>query len=916
MYRLLSSFFVVFLVLSSFNVSQAAPQISQSQLEMFKKLPKSQQEALAKKYGVDIDTILSPGQNKDQGTKEFDYTPHQKQTEQESETSLFPEDDYYKPEELELKRFGEEFFQPDISNITTATVQSSPNDYLISIGDELSITLFGKQNEQHSVVVDNNGSVVVPSLEPINVIGLSLAEVKELVAQQVETQLIGVKSLVSISQLQPIKVYISGEVVKPGPYVLPPLSTISTAISFAGGISEVGSYREVSVKRNGELVAEFDLYDLLVEGSNADDITLRTGDVVLVPTVKKLVNVEGSIKREAIYELSSGETLADAIAYAGGFSHQAYTDSIRIHSSSGSGSKVIKNVARKNLGKFELADGDQVFVPEKTDKASNSIYLIGASSRPGQYQWYEGIRLSDLLGDPNISLLPNADLNYGLVVRSQDNGNVVIKQFSPINILDSDEQNHELKPHDQVVIFSSFELKQQELAQLRKKALTKQELKNLQNRLRWDEYKQYKFEQYTAKKEQATFGEELEVTSKKLSKQDLEVFVTNKYPIYLSSLQEDVNEFNSVDEAKEFIENELTVFSRSKLLSPILDKLATQGGQGQPASIVEISGSVKYPGLYPISESATVKDVVKAAGGLLEGTYLEQAEITRIQTAGKVNVENVTFSLKSALSSKASDYELQGRDYINIFKAPNWQENQVVELVGEVLLPGKYTIKRGETLKSVIERAGGFTEYAQPNAAVFTRESLKEQEQKYLQDLSEALRREVITNNLNTSDSILSTGSEGLNDLIQQLSETEAVGRLIIDLDEVMSGDTRLVLENMDTLYVPTERQSVNVIGEVYVATSHLFKPGYGIDEYINLSGGYKDKAAMEKVYVIKANGQVVVPEQKSWFSKGGAEEQIAAGDTIVVPLDSAYKDNLTLWTQVTQIVYQLGVAVAAVGSL
>lgn len=268
------------------------------------------------------------------------------------------------------------------------------------------------------------------------------------------------------------------------------------------------------------------------------------------------------------------------------------------------------------------------------------------------------------------------------------------------------------------------------------------------------------------------------------------------------------------------------------------------------------------------------------------------------------------------MSSKASDYELQGRDYINIFKAPNWQENQVVELVGEVLLPGKYTIKRGETLKSVIERAGGFTEYAQPNAAVFTRESLKEQEQKYLQDLSEALRREVITNNLNTSDSILSTGSEGLNDLIQQLSETEAVGRLIIDLDEVMSGDTRLVLENMDTLYVPTERQSVNVIGEVYVATSHLFKPGYGIDEYINLSGGYKDKAAMEKVYVIKANGQVVVPEQKSWFSKGGAEEQIAAGDTIVVPLDSAYKDNLTLWTQVTQIVYQLGVAVAAVGSL
>ncbi len=916
MYRVLSKVFILaVLFFSAVDVASAPPQISQSQLEMFKKLPKSQQEALARKYGVDVNTLLSSGSASQSQVDTPEYQPFtQELPTHESAGALFPEDEYYKPEDNVQTRYGSDFFQSELNNMMTAQVQSAPASYLLSAGDELSVVLYGEQNEEFALEVLPNGSIMVPGIGPLQVSGLTLEEVKKRVAQQAENKFIGVQTLVSLSKVQPVKVYVTGEVVKPGPYLLPPLSTISTAVSFAGGVSDVGSFRSISLKRQGEQVGKFDLYDLLLAGSNLGDITLKTGDVILVPTASKLVSVQGGVKREAIYELQEKESLVDAIAFAGGFSANAYTSSLKVSTYAGQGQRSVQNVDFSQKKNMLLNDGDEVYVPKKAKESKNSVYLIGAVARPGEYQWFNGMRLSDVLGELPSALLPNADINYALIVHTDSSGLKRVSQFSPRELHQS-QADEQLNAGDRIVVFSNYELKSQELSQLRKKALTQDELRELGNRLRWSEYKQFKFEEYTDSS--SDLGADIEQAT--LSNQNGEkkdVFVTNTYPIFIKSLQDEIKELQ-LEEQKRRIEAELAVFSRSKLLAPILNDLSNQGSGGKPALIVEVSGNVRFPGLYPIEEGALVADIIAAAGGLLEGSYLKQAEITRIDLADKIDVRNLTVPLDEALSEQGrSDYTLEGRDYINIFKAPNWQESQVIELVGEVLLPGKYTIRRGETLKSVIERAGGFTEYAAIDAAIFTRESLKEQEQKYLKDLSDSLRREVITNNLNASDSLLTSGAGGLNKLIDQLSETEAVGRLIIDIDSVMGNEINLVLEDKDTLYIPTERQSVNVIGEVYVATSHLHKQGLDIEDYINLSGGLKDKAAAEKVYVIKANGQVVVPNKGSWFAVSNDDGVIDAGDTIVVPLDSTYTDNLTLWSQVTQIIYQLGVAVAAIGSL
>lgn len=897
--------------LTAMNV-EAAPNISPSQLEMFKKLPKAQQEALAKRYGIDLNMLNNQQADNASQSTTNEYQPYQ--LEEEETVSPFPEDEFFQPEDNQLARFGENFFETDSFNYANPSAQSAPLDYVVSVGDTLQVTLYGNETEQFEVTVNSDGLIIVPGLSPLSVVGLSLQEVKQLVSDVVGKEVIGQNALVSISNLQPIKVFVTGEVIKPGPYVLPPLSTATTAISFAGGISEVGGYRNIQVKRSGNAIATFDLYDLLVEGSSVGDATLKTGDVVLVPTANKVVSIDGAVRRPGIYELAPNETLTHLVKLAGGVNTEAYVERVSLETFSASQSKQVLGINLKDKQAISLSDGDKVFIPKKPSEAKDTVYLLGAVNRPGEYQWYKGLKLSEVVANLDIDLLPITDLSYALIISENDKAQITVKQFIPTEIYNKDV---ELAKGDQVVFFSRYELRSQEQEQLRRYAYTEQELIEEINRLDWASFQQKRFEQYIA--DEGTFEDDLAKAqqAKKRAKESFQFSVSNEFPIYLTSLVAETEEL-SKEEVEAKINKNVSTFSRSRMLSPILKLLAKQHHFGNVAQIVEVSGNVKYPGLYPISADTQVKDIIYAAGGILEGTYMTHAEVTRLVEAQGVDVENISFSLAGALQgTKEDNINLRGRDYINVFKSPNWKENQVVELIGEVLLPGRYTIKRGETLKSVIERAGGFTEQADPSAAVFTRESLKEQEEKYLKDLSESLKQEILTNNLNSSDSILSNGADGIGELIDQLSETEAVGRLIIDLDEVIAGSSNLVLENKDKLYIPTQRQSVNVIGEVYVATSHLFKNDLDISDYINLSGGYKDKAAMEKVYVIKANGKVIVPEaSSSWFAVNTQRSNIEPGDTIVVPLDSTYKDNLTLWTQVTQIIYQLGVAVAAVGSL
>ena len=258
---------------------------------------------------------------------------------------------------------------------------------------------------------------------------------------------------------------------------------------------------------------------------------------------------------------------------------------------------------------------------------------------------------------------------------------------------------------------------------------------------------------------------------------------------------------------------------------------------------------------------------------------------------------------------------LKSKDRINIHHIPAWQENHIVELKGEFRFPGKYTIRRGETLGQLIERVGGFTDFANINASLFTRAKLKQMELENLIKVSESLRMEIASKSLASRDGT-SINYEQVRSLLADLTRVKPIGRLVVDIPKIIENkELDLLLENGDILMVPTIQNSINVIGQVQVATSHIYQTDLDAFDYIELSGGFKTQADEDKIYIIKANGRIEIPNNgDSWFASHS--RQLEPGDTVVVPLDSAYMDNITLWQTATQILYQISVAVAAVSRL
>jgi len=755
-----------------------------------------------------------------------------------------------------------------------------PDTYIVGPGDQLKINFYGKESDSFDVTIDREGRISIPDLSPVEVAGLTFAEIKELIKVKVEQEVIGVKAFVSLGQLRSMRILVLGEAYKPGSYSVSSLTTVSHALFVSGGVSEIASLRNIQVKRAGKTVANFDLYDLLINGDSSNDIVLKPGDVVFVPPVGAQVTVEGLVKRPAIFELKKGETAKQLLTMAGGLKPGAYAKNAVVERFNFDRKEVLSVDFTKPQINYIPQDGDRVRFNSVSSQYQNSISLIGAVVRPGNYQWHQGKRISDVLKSVRGDLLPQADLSYGLVIREINiNGDIEAHQFDVAQaIIKNPENNLALKANDKIIVFSRFEEKEAEKSALANMALSQEQQEQQLKAEQWHKYQQKEFEKYIG-----------------------------------LTLNNTILESESESESES---DTYALFSRHNLLASFLAKLKQQATIEQAVQVVEISGNVTFPGVYPLVVGGEVRDLVTAAGGLLESAYVKQAEITRIVASDSSKIEHLRLNLESAMRGDLqSNIKLQSKDSINVFAIPNWQENVKVELKGELRFPGTYTIRRGETLTELLERAGGFSDFAEQKAAIFTRASIKEQEQQQLARLSTELRRDIASKSFQNSVSSNSLSYDEMNKLLNDLANVEAVGRLVIDLPLIVENKQNLVLQDGDVLYVPSKRDSISVIGEVNYSTSHLYKAGVSVDDYIALSGGLKERANEDSIYIIKANGSVKIPNKGGWFAVNNSE-QLEPGDTIVIPMDASHMDKLTLWSTATQILYQLGVAVAAIGSL
>ena len=405
-----------------------------------------------------------------------------------------------------------------------------------------------------------------------------------------------------------------------------------------------------------------------------------------------------------------------------------------------------------------------------------------------------------------------------------------------------------------------------------------------------------------------------------------------------ADLQRALNSRGSAADPELRPRDEIIVFnlssSRERILEPIIRDLELQANPDSPEQIVSIDGRVKAPGRYPLEPAMHVSDLIRAGGSLEAAAYRGQAELTRYQVVDgdARQTELIPVNLAAIWrGDTAADLQLKPYDVLVIKPIAMWMEPGNIELKGEVRFPGTYPIHQGETLSSVLQRAGGLTPSAFAEGAVFIREELKKREQDQLEILATrlqsdlaALSLEVVASGAAAPNATAGAGNASQSliigqQLIGQLRDTKPVGRLVINVDRIMKGNQGapgdVLVREGDKLLIPKQTQEITILGEVQSPTSHVYLAGLTRDDYIARSGGTTQKADRKRIYVVRANGDVISGQRSGWFRRSQSVE-MRPGDTIVVPLDTERVRALPIWQAVTTIIYNLAIGLLAVNSV
>ncbi|MGD0074013.1 MAG: SLBB domain-containing protein [Candidatus Binataceae bacterium] len=300
-----------------------------------------------------------------------------------------------------LTQFGYSLFTSSSTMSTFAPVDNVPvgNDYIIGPGDELDVLMWGRLNRKTALTVKRDGTVLIDEIGPVQVAGLTFAQAKQVIESRVG-QITGVQVDVTMGQLRTIQVYVYGEVARPGAYTVSSLSHVSNGLMAAGGISKVGSLRNIQLRRGNTVVRTVDFYDMLLHGNTAADLRLEAQDVIFVPVIGAVAAVAGDAKRPAIYEIGRGaESLSRVIQLAGGVTAFGYSERVQIERIESHRRKMVLDINLEQLRsqRFEVRDGDLVKIYPVLPDIRNMVTLVGNVRRPGEYQWHEGMRVSDLI---------------------------------------------------------------------------------------------------------------------------------------------------------------------------------------------------------------------------------------------------------------------------------------------------------------------------------------------------------------------------------------------------------------------------------------------------------------------------------------------------------------------------------------
>ena len=614
------------------------------------------------------------------------------------------------------KSAAKRIFGRDIFNKANLTFEpqlniATPNNYVLGPGDAIYIDVWGASQKQYAETVTPEGAIHIEGFGPIAVGGMTVAQANQAVRQKLGARFGGSNIKLTVGQTKSIMVHVMGEVESPGTLTLPAFSTVFHALYSVGGTNEIGTMRDIKVYRNNRLVSTIDLYDYILNGNMKGNIRLVSGDVIIVHPYANLVNISGKVKRPMYYEMKSHESVATLIAFAGGFTGDAYEETVRLIRQQG-GVKSVFTLDHVERGKQQLADADSVFVDSVLDRFRNLVELKGAVLRPGQYQMDGNITTIRSLIEAAGGLSEEALTTRGIIHRRKEDRTLEVENFDIARLMAHQIADIALRNEDVVFIPSNKDL-------YGDRTLT------IIGEVKYPG--QYAFaENMTIEDFIVQAGGLTDRAS--LAKVDVSRRLTD--PMALKATEKLATNFSFSIKEGFVIEGEAGF-----KLQPYDEVFVRMAPGSEAQERVMVSGEVEFSGFYVIDKkNFRLSDLVKAAGGPTAQAYLKGARLIRnaqgedllkLQQLRKVVTmddstdvrkmlvdpdRSIGINLDKALAHPGDDrfdIILQSGDYLSIPKL-----NNTISVNGEVMYPNSVAYKPHASLSYYINQCGGYRESA------------------------------------------------------------------------------------------------------------------------------------------------------------------------------------------------------------
>ena len=704
--------------------------------------------------------------------------------------------------------------------------------------------LWGETEFRQQFTVDREGFVFIPEVGQVFVNGLNLGELEDKISKILSkfysslNPVVGKPSTfldVSLGKLRPLRVMVLGDVAQPGSYTISPTTTLFSSLYYFGGPTFQGSLRDIHLIRNGKKISSIDFYDYLLSGHSKNDVRLQLDDVIFIPKRGKTVSISGEINRPGIYELKTGENLNNLIEIASGLKATTYLKHAQIDRIVPATERDTAGMDRMILdlelgeiisGKAEglLFDGDKIKLFSILDVRGNVATISGASiSRPGIYEIEDSTTVRDLILKAD-SLLGDVYVGRADIVRLREDLREEIIKIDLEKVLMRDSKhNLLLKPFDRVEIYSMSQMRPIYKVSIMGHVKLGGTYPLLENLSLYDLVFKYGGFEDAEFKEQAYLGR---ADIRRLNDDN----ITRKILKFnLGELLDNSEKYNNfLLKPGDIIE----IYSKSLFLKP---------------SVVSLFGEVNNPGDYELKDGMNLADLIIESGGLSNDLFFFKIEISRLDPNNKngeklasiieINVNEIydynesKQSFHEKIYAKLSSYEIMPYDFITIRSDPNFKKQSSVEIRGEVLYPGFYTIKdKGEMITDIIQRAGGLAKSAYPSSCDYYRDGEKIQ-----LSLNKVLKKP--------------------------------------------NSKSNIIIKNGDIIIINERPELIFMKGEVNNPGAYKFMSGKRLRYYLGISGGYNRDSDKSSIYVIYPDGTSVNYSRWSLLSP-----KIKDGSTIVIP--------------------------------